>query len=371
MSNIETVDPVDDQIADLGEALSRRLANSGLPAGAAEDTQQTPEDEGAISAPASTDSTGEGEVAGDLTAPVTQPDAGLVASEGAASPGEGAGGDVDGAAAVTSPSTFTVDNHDYTSAEIQSMQKLRDWGNSLTPELRSTIAALESGQAGAIPADEWHRYQAWKTTQGKQQQQQPDILDGLDDDQIAYVRQLEQQVTQARQPDPTLVAQHQQQLKAGTDQWVLSYVNAAKSWGDERGLTEQQVSELSDYAVSQGVFKSFAEAEREYHPVNGTVMRDADPASVTVKALNFALASDPGLYTQIAERQLTQASRAQATLQADTAVSQKKARSASLAAAPSQASVTVPTDVTKLNRDELKSGMSKFIAEMEGIPQHD
>lgn len=385
MSNIDT--PVlhtevdDDTVTDLGEALQRRLANAGLPQNdtGAEDMQPpvaTDDVEADPPSAASTDSTGEGEVAAAITtpvAPVTEPDASNT-GEGAAS--QGAGSATDGVDVVTdasTPSTFKVNDRDYTPDDITRLQALNDWASALDPRLAQAMAAVESGQAAAIPAAEYAQFQAWKTAQGSKQQSaaQDDLLDGLDDQQLAYVRQLENLAGQQRGPDPALVQQQQQSIQAELNQRVLTFVDTAKSWGDARGLTEQQVADLTTFATDHGVFQSLAQAETEYHPVNGTVLRGPDMASVTTKALNFALASDPGLFTRVAESQARAVTQAQATALADTAVSQKKARSASLAAAPSQATVTPPMDVTKLNREELKSSMSQFISQSEGLPLHD
>lgn len=389
MSNIDSAvnhTIVDDELVqDLGEAFTRRLANTAPPAHEAPPADGV--DEAASPAVASTDSTGSGEDAEAaptaVEPPVTaQPDAD-VTGEGAASQSAGSaeGQDGDGAEdqpVTPSPSTFKVDDTEYTADDIKSLTQLRDWATGLSPDLRQALAAVEAGQAAAIPADEYRKFLAWQTAQGSRQQPSSttdDLLDGLDDDQLRYVRELEARAagntTTQRPADPAQVASEQQRIQQQLNERTMRYVDTAKSWGDARGLTEQQVADLTQVAVDHGVFATFAEAGTEFNPVNGQVLREADMADVTTKALNFALANDPGLYTQVLAGQQQLASRAAADSLADTAVSQKKARSASLAAAPSQASVTAPTDVTKLTPDQLKTGMSQFIAQQEGLPQHD
>lgn len=396
MSNIDTpIDHItidDEQMGDLGGAIAKRLAEQGISPAAA----SVPAD---VSTP-STDSTSDGSGDANQGAPAaSQTDADIAAavSAAAATAGEGAAGtdragsaEVEGGGAgddpASLPSTFrvTIDGQelDLTGEQIARMHALQTWATSLKPELSQAMAAVENGNAVAIPVDQFRQYQAWMQQQQAQQQQRqqpatPDLSD-LDDAQVAYIRQLEadraflaqqaqQLAQQQQQPNPF----QQQQLQAGIDQRALVFAQTSEAWGKARGLSETQVAALADVAVQNNMFAALAEAEREYHPINGSLIRDADMASVTEKALNFALVNDPGLYTQVASAPQTATQRAAIEAQANTAVSQKKARAGSLAAAPSQAQPMVPQDVTKLRPDQLKAGMSKMISDLEGLPMHE
>lgn len=395
MSNIETaVDhhTIDEtQAKEFGEALARRLAATSPNPGAASVINVPPgELSTEESLPPSTESTDSTELPsedGGLPPVVTDTDAGdASASEDAAStvasPESPDAGTVDGDTDSTpvSPATFQVGDATYTSEQITRMQKLTDWATGLDPRVAQAMAAIEQGAAAAIDAQEYQQFLAWRSTRGNQQQQQQqqatnDLLDGLDDEQRAYVAQLQQQATAAQQQSngasASQIAFEQQRLQTELDTRAVTFADTCDAWGRSHNLTEQQVAELAQVAVDNDMFRVLANAERVLHPVNGSVIHEADMASVTEKALNFALVNDPALYTQVATGTQTAATRAAVDAQADSAVSLKKARGASLAAAPSQATVTPPVDVTKLRPDELRAGMSAFIAQQEGIPQHE
>jgi len=373
MSNIETPSTTTDEIpnptVELGDALARRIANS-TPSNDGSDTTQDD-----ASSPASTDSTTEGEVA---AAPVVPIDAPVTGSEGATST-TATGADDDGddteTSAVPSPSTFTVGERTYTTADVERLSALGDWATALDPNLRNAMAALEAGQAAAISLDEYQRFQAWQAAQASRTQQPPtdELLSDLDDQQRLYVENLQRENIRltAQQQNITTPPVDRDALQRQMDAQVHAFNRASLAWADEHGLTPEQTTELTNIAIEHHMFDAFAQQERDYHPVNGTLIRDADMASVTRKALNYALATDPGLYTQVMTGAASAAQRAAADMAADQAISQKKARAASMATSASQASITPPIDVTKMTPDERRSSMSAFIAQAEGIPQHD
>ena len=360
---------------DIGEAIARRLAN-GTPLAPVAQTAETDESASEPSPDVSTDSTStsDEDAATPTTAPVTTDDAGVVAGEGAPlSAGSADDGAGDGTGA--SPAPASPPYKQYTDAQIERMAALAAWADKLDPQLARSMAAIEHGQAAAVSREEFMRYQAWLTTQQHQQPNpQDELLQDLDPQQRAYVEQLarenEQLRTAQQQPPYVDVQREQQQIQAQLAADAQIFVNTAEAWRAERGLTEQEVASLIDVATNHGVFATFAEQERQYHPVNGSLLRPADMSSVTEKALNYALVQDPGLMTRVLTAQQTSAQQTAALAQADAAVSQKKARGGSLAAAPSGAQITPPVDVTKMTPTDLRAAMAADIAQREPNLNH-
>lgn len=388
MSNIETpstVDELDQGVADLGDALSRRLANTSLASSAVSNVLDMDAVD-VTSLRQSTDSTTDGVDADDPKPPAPDPtdDAGTGAGvsappdTGEGAPLEGAG---DGAVtasepppAPSTPATFKIDDHEYTADEIKKMQQFTDWGRGLSPEVAAAMAAIEAGQAAVVDPAEFARYSAWRAAQSSgridQQQREDDFLADLDPEQRAYINNLQQQNEQLRaattgqQPPVDTAA-----LRTQADQQVTEFNTASADWARARGLTPEQTEQLANFAIEHNMFNVFAEQEREYNPVNGQLLRNASMTSVTQKALNYALASDPDLATHVITDNTDRETRANADRLADSAVSRKKAIGGSMAASQSQATVTQQVDPRSLNRDEQKSAMSEFIAQQEGLPR--
>ena len=93
----------------------------------------------------------------------------------------------------------------------------------------------------------------------------------------------------------------------------------------------------------------------------------ADPATVMHKAFSFALTSNPDLYNRVAARgqalpnQPTTQATAQTPLAPVTDINAKRARAASLAAAPSAAVTPSPRTVLQMTDQEVVSTMAEEI----------
>lgn len=230
----------------------------------------------------------------------------------------------------------TTHNLDVQSA--QALLALGSWAQQLPPETREQFAAVESGQAVAIPRAEFEQFQAWKQT--RRQSEPKDTYAELEDADIdpaiiARLRAQDQELANLRAAQQQPYVQQSQQL---LDNRVAQYEAGVKSWADQRGITDQNTIEhLAAIALQSGVIPQFVERNRVYNPANGQLLQDADLSTVASQAMNFALAMNPELHSEVLTHQATAMPANQPSPATSQQIEQKKARAASLSTAPSTA----------------------------------
>jgi hypothetical protein len=231
---------------------------------------------------------------------------------------------------------------------------LAAWAENLQPQTREAFAAIEAGVAVPVERGEYERFLAWQQTRGTDNFDQFDDTDSTDP-VSAEVAALRAEVAQLRRQP--LVDHYNQQTEHATE----TFVSTADSYARERGLTEIEMAEVLNYAVSANVIPSIADSMRSYSPT-GQLIRDADYSEVARRAFDFALVSHPGLR----DRAFTGRDHTPSGPPQPDPTAIKKARAGSLASAPSAAVTTPPIDVRQMSdsdrrmamADELRAAMS-------------
>lgn len=295
--------------------------------------------------------------------------------------------------------TFTVRDGDeditLTAEQMDAMLAIHKWAAGVQPEVARQFAAVEQGVAVAVPTDEYAAYQVWLQTQQQAQQPQrgqyqpqqqvagsvPEWVQDLDPEAQAFFANLQVQNAQMQQHLAALeqqtIAAQQPQLDAQQQAVASQFDAAVQSYAQANGLTNDQAGELLDIAVRAQIIPTLAESQRVYSP-SGTMVRDADYALIARQALDFGRLQRPDLATGQAPASATGAGDAGAAPEAPTPnpnipvaptthtvdpVAMKKARSASLAAAPSAATVPPGFDPATANPQDLRNAMANFLRE--------
>lgn len=252
---------------------------------------------------------------------------------------------------------------DLTADVAQGYIALGAWAQNLQPETRQAFAAIESGQAVAITRADYEQFEAWRSTKGQLQgapsQDTWQHLEesGVDPVIIAQLRAQEQKIVQLQQPAPQdfTAAQHELNAKQA------AYESGEQNWASTRGITDATTLErLRSIAIRDGVIPTLVERGRQYSPT-GVLLRDADLTQVAAQAMNYALATDPELHSEVLTRSAAGPEPTSPTA-SDRRVNEKKARAGSLAAAPSTA-VPSPSGPTTNNVQALTDAMAGFISQ--------
>jgi hypothetical protein len=225
----------------------------------------------------------------------------------------------------------------------QKVMGIAAWAESLPQPVREQFAAIEYGQAVAIPKADFERFRAW------QQQHADDELD--DDLPPAAAQRIAALEARLQEFEVQPVAAHANQV---ADRATKQFEETAFSYAAEHGLSDAERQLMWQSALSSGVIPTIAEQGRQYSPT-GQLLVDCDYSEVARKAFDFAVINNPSL------RQRVLAAPAPSAPQADpTAI--KKARAGSLSSAPSAAVTTPPRDPRELTFEETQRAMAAEIA---------
>lgn len=238
----------------------------------------------------------------------------------------------------------------------ESLLALGAWSQNLRPDVREAFAAIEQGQAVAVDRQDYERFVAWTQTQGND--------NGYDDLDPAVVQRL---AALEAENDRLRGAPLAQQYSAQADQATAAFVDAANAYRAERGLTEAEMLDVYQRALSAGVVGPFAESMRTYSP-SGVLLRDADYGEVARRAFDFAIVQDPALHSRVLAAAADAnpaaqlgASPGSASVEPDpTAI--KKARAGSLASAPSAAVAAPPVDPRVMSPADRQAAMAAEIS---------
>ena len=301
----------------------------------------------------------------------TDVDAGTTATPPSADAASGQGEDAaHGTAPVAPTGSLSVPLPDGTTYELtpedaQGYIALGAWAQNLPPETRQAFAAIEGGQAVAITRADYEQFEAWRSTRGTAAAGSTPAADtwaqledaGIDPVVIAQLRAQEQKIAQLQQPQPQDYTAAQQQL----NQRQAAYEAGEQNWASTRGITDETtLARLRETAIRHNVIPKFIEDGRQYSPT-GVLLRDADLATVAAQAMNYALATDPELHSEVLTR-ATAGAEPKSPSASDKRVNEKKARAGSLAAAPSTA-VPSPSGPTTNNVQAMTEAMAGFISQ--------
>lgn len=255
----------------------------------------------------------------------------------------------------------------YDPAEYAKLQALNDWARALKPEVAQQFGYIESGQAVAVPTDEFAAYQAWQRTQHQQQQAQqaPEWVADLDPDARRAFDQLQQQNSELQrqaqqansQAQQALVPQHQAEL----DRRAAIFDGAIHAYATQHGFTDEAAGSLMDAAVKSGVIPNLLQAHRTYSP-SGLLTQEADLSVVAQKALDYGRIQRPDLTPTAAPApvvlgNVTPISAAPSLTPTD----QKKILASHLATAPSAAQHPLGTAAGPLDMNQQRAVIADLL----------
>ena len=253
--------------------------------------------------------------------------------------------------------------------DVRAGLALKAWSDNLPQDLRWQLGAIASGQAVPIPRADYDRFVAWSQQQSTQSRYadlesldaDPKVIDLLRQqrDQIAQLSQT-QQPTPASNVDPNLTA------------WAMQMDNAAVAWGQARQLYTDETRALWQRTINSGIVRHLATSRAQYSPT-GAFLAPADPNTITYEALDFQLTRDPALHAAVLERHANTSTSSSAATppanvprEADLAIQAKKARAASMAAAPSAVVNQVAPGVPPVGPDLVAAMAAELAPVMNG-----
>lgn len=258
---------------------------------------------------------------------------------------------------------------EFSDQQVQEALAFAAWGTQLPDETRAAFAGIESGQAVAIPRQEYDQFQAWRAQQDRSTRDADlDRLD-VDPDVAKVISDLRDEVAQLRgapasSPVSTQVGPQgvDPTLDANLTATAQRLDEAAAAYAQDHNLTDAEFQALYTAAINANVIPAIAESMAFKNPVTGAVISPADPGEVIRQALDFALVRNPALHSAVTERAASSTSTSTTPLPGTDAVTAKKARAASVASAPS-ASVTPPRrDAASLSPQETVAAIQAELA---------
>lgn len=248
---------------------------------------------------------------------------------------------------------------------VQDAIHIRRWADALSDDLRYALGAVESGQAVAIDRADYDQFQAWRNQQTRGQRDtdlarldvEPEVAKVIADlrDEVASLRGGNQLPPQQQQPA------YNPAITQATTQAIDTYKAA-------RQLSQDETNALVNNAAQSGIIGFYQQQGQVVNPATGMILAPADPASVMYKALDYALTQNPALHAAVVARTQTpppltgQPDQAAAPNATVTDISAKRARAASLSAAPSAAVTPSPRTVLQMTDQQRIEGIAGEIA---------
>lgn len=250
------------------------------------------------------------------------------------------------AARLSVPIPGTDRTYDVDVDTASRLLSLAAWAENLPAQTREAFAAIETGVAVPISKADYEQFVAWQRMRSQGGGDASVDFDDLDDDErrtAADIAELRAEVDRLRRQP--LVDQY----TAQTEQATVTFVNTAESYAAERGLSEDEMAVVLNYAVEANVIPGIANSLRQYSP-SGQLIRDADYTEVARRAFDFAMVNHP---------QFRGRTSAPAAAPAPDPTAIKKARAGSLASAPSAAVTTPPIDVRQMSESDRRNAMAE------------
>lgn len=259
--------------------------------------------------------------------------------------------------------------HTFTDDEVRRGLMLNNWASSLPEEVRQSFAAIEQGQAVAISREDHEKFVAFQAQQQKQARD-ADLsnLEAIDPDVAQVIAGLRDEVAQLKGQAPEQPQQFDN-LRGNLDQTATQIDQATRLYASAANIPVEQAEQLLGAATNSGVFRHFAEAQAQRHPMSGQVIAPPNWNTVVQAALDYAR-------TQMPNQQITQqpaanpaANPAASTTQnidpnppPDPGITAKKARAASVASAPSGAVPQAPRNNQNMTQADRIKAMADEIA---------
>jgi len=247
------------------------------------------------------------------------------------------------AARLSVPIPGTDQTYDVDVDTAARLLSLAAWAENLPSNTREAFAAIETGTAVPVNRADYEQFVAWQRMRTSKQADTD--FDDLDDDDLrrsAEIAELRAEVDRLRRQP--LVDQY----TAQTEQATVTFVSTAEQYAAERGLSEDEMAVVLNYAVEANVIPGIANSLRQYSPT-GQLVRDADYTEVARRAFDFAMVNHPQFRGRTAPVPGNQPD--------PTAI--KKARAGSLASAPSAAVTTPPIDVRQMSEADRRNAMAE------------
>jgi hypothetical protein len=279
--------------------------------------------------------------------------------------------------------TFIVDigNGQTTSiTQDQAVQLLglAQWASDLPAETRAQFAAIETGDAVAIPRDQYEAFRTFLVSQQNptpqqrpstqpqyQQPASPNLPppDEYADDttkalyaEVQRLSQVVQQQTQQQtyQQQAAQAAQIQQQWQAHVEERGRVFEETFDTIATNYGLAEQEVVRALDFAAESLLVAQVNKELTQINPVTGQIIREADPKQVAQITFERALHMIPELRQRVIDAEVQR----RIDAEQNEHVNAKRSRAASLATAPSAATTTPNRDVRQMAPQELEAAIA-------------
>ena len=230
---------------------------------------------------------------------------------------------------------------------------LDQWARSLPEATVHQFAAIESGDAVAIPRAQYDQFQVWLAggttpatgTPGTPGTSAPSTLPPLDeyaDDTTralyAQVQQLQQQVQQtAEQQVFAQAAAQQAQWQAHASARADVFQDAFNESANQFGLSDAETVAALNFAANSRLVQQVNDELTVMSPT-GQVLREADPSEVAHVTFDRAVHTLPDLRNKVIDSQVQ--ARIDSERASISATNQKKNRASSLSTAPAAATST-------------------------------
>lgn len=337
----------DDAGAELAEQIGALLKDPA--ATATDEVAATPDEGPSAAAPAEDAAAG-----AESETPAPEPPDPAAASE---TPAAGEGGYVwqwyDTATNQTAEQRFT-------DAQVQQALQLASWANNLPEEVRYQLGMVESGQSVAIPRADFDRYQAWLNQQDRTQRDADLSNLDVEPDVAKVISDLRDQVTALQQGQQYQPQVNEQAINANLSATAQAYDRSISAHREAWKLTEDETNRLVRTVIDTGIARHLQGQYSQYNPVTQQLMAPADPNVVMSEALRYALYRDPALHQAVLARTTPSPTGAPEQAAAPdmrdatvTDIAAKRARAASLAAAPSAAVTPSPRTVRSMSDEEI------------------
>lgn len=240
---------------------------------------------------------------------------------------------------------------------------LDQWARSLPEHTVRAFAAIETGDAIAIPRAQYDQFALWQAGQANTNSNPgtpAPVLDEFADDTTKALYQQVQQLQQAVQSQQQQqvdqqaayqVAQMEAYLQQRADVFENSFNEVAKNYG----LDDAEAVAALNYAANSRLVQSVNNELTVINPATGAVIRDADPAQVAQVTFERAVMLVPELRQKAIDQQVQ--ARLDAERNAITATNQKKNRAASLSSAPA-AATSNSRNVRDMSNQEIEAAIA-------------
>lgn len=271
---------------------------------------------------------------------------------------------------------------DISDEQIKQLIALDQWAQSIPPEVQNAMQAIRTGQAVVIPISEAQEFLKWRENPQPQTQEtsEPKIPDFLEPEIAAYFKSLQDEIKSLKaqqnvgmtppdrqtftqpQYDPRYEQQVQQNMQMIQERRNQSDI-LMQNWQAQHNLSDPEMERLIEVTADLKIIPRLIQ-ENTYRSPDGQVVSAPSMERVLDTALRMGAAQLPDVAAKLFSVSAPTPTPAPAPVRTqpntDT-VPLKKARSASLSAAPTSSPVASQRELKDLSPDELNALMAADI----------